>query len=236
MEIKLDRVTKKYNGETVIDDLSGVFKTGGRYLLRGASGAGKTTLLRIIAGLEKPDSGAVTISYGRSGAGSSCFGSISSAAEDIDAQNGAARFKAASSGQSYKEYRQALKSVRLGMVFQEDRLCAEIDAADNIRIVNPDISRSVIDSELRRLLPDEDLEKPVSRLSGGMMRRVAIIRACIGERDIYLLDEPFTGLDSSNAFRAAEYIEEKTKNGILILTTHTEKYADAIKGMDVISI
>ena len=49
--------------------------------------------------------------------------------------------------------------------------------------------------ELARLLPEECLNRPVSTLSGGMKRRVAVARALLIPSHILLMDEPFTGMD-----------------------------------------
>lgn len=201
MVLDLKGITKKYNGETVLEDVSMSFETGKRYLLKGVSGAGKTTLIRLIMGLEEPDAGLISIHNG--------------------------------SGSSFRDYKKSLKTVRFGTVFQEDRLCENKDALTNIRIVNPGLSRDDIMSGLDRLLPKEDINKPVSELSGGMKRRVSLIRACAIDRDIYLLDEPFTGLDSENAIRAAGYIDEKTRGGILIITSHTESVLSHISDLKI---
>ena len=201
MVLDLKGITKKYNGETVLEDVSMSFETGKRYLLKGVSGAGKTTLIRLIMGLEEPDAGLIAIHNG--------------------------------SGSSFRDYKKSQKTVRFGTVFQEDRLCENKDALTNIRIVNSGLSRDDIMSELDRLLPKEDINKPVSELSGGMKRRVSLIRACAIDRDIYLLDEPFTGLDSENAIRAAGYIDEKTRGGILIITSHTESVLSHISDLKI---
>ena len=201
MVLDLKGITKKYNGEIVLEDVSMSFETGKRYLLKGVSGAGKTTLIRLIMGLEEPDAGLIAIHNG--------------------------------SGSSFRDYKKSQKTVRFGTVFQEDRLCENKDALTNIRIVNSGLSRDDIMSELDRLLPKEDINKPVSELSGGMKRRVSLIRACAIDRDIYLLDEPFTGLDSENAIRAAGYIDEKTRGGILIITSHTESVLSHISDLKI---
>lgn len=59
MPITLDKISKSYSGKTVIDNLSAVIPDTGITLITGASGAGKTTLLKIIAGLERADSGEI---------------------------------------------------------------------------------------------------------------------------------------------------------------------------------
>ncbi|MCR4608848.1 MAG: ATP-binding cassette domain-containing protein [Eubacterium sp.] len=218
MVLELKKITKKYNGETVLDDVSLTFETGKRYLIRGVSGAGKTTLIRIILGLEEPDAGHISIR------------TDSSSTETDTREYGSDEKKL------LRDYRKNLKNIRFGTVFQEDRLCEEQNAVTNIHITSPGISKEEIISELGKLLPDEDVDKPVSELSGGMKRRVSLVRACVAKRDIYLLDEPFTGLDSENAERAARYIDEKTRDGILILTTHTEGFTGCIEGLDIIKL
>ena len=73
---------------------------------------------------------------------------------------------------------------------------------------------------LSRLLPPEALDKPVCQLSGGMRRRVALVRTMEAEGTVCLLDEPFTGLDEENRLRAAAYIEEKGKDRTVLIATH----------------
>ena len=59
MTIRLEHLTKSYNGKLLFEDLSGEFRSGEHLLLNSPSGSGKTTLLRIILGFEKPDAGRV---------------------------------------------------------------------------------------------------------------------------------------------------------------------------------
>ena len=60
--MKLDHVSKSYQGRTVLRDFSLELPNRGFCCILGPSGAGKTTLLRLMAGLEQPDSGTVTVS------------------------------------------------------------------------------------------------------------------------------------------------------------------------------
>ena len=55
--IKLDNVTRRFGDKTVLSDLSFTLPDKGIFALMGPSGSGKTTLLRLLAGLDKPDSG-----------------------------------------------------------------------------------------------------------------------------------------------------------------------------------
>jgi NitT/TauT family transport system ATP-binding protein len=68
---------------------------------------------------------------------------------------------------------------------------------------------------------DKDLvHKPVSKLSGGQKRRVAIVRAMIKEADFYCLDEPLKGLDENTKLKVIEYIKKRTKNKTLLIISH----------------
>lgn len=70
---------------------------------------------------------------------------------------------------------------RVSMLFQEDRLCEEYDAIKNVELVCG--NRKQASEALLKLLEPESLEKPCSSLSGGMKRRVALVRAMEAEAD-----------------------------------------------------
>ena len=107
-----------------------------------------------------------------------------------------------------------------GVVFQENRLCEAFTPVQNVVMVNRKNSAKVAREELLRLLPADCLDKPVSQLSGGMKRRVAIVRACCIPSDMLILDEPFTGLDSENRNKVIEYIRQKQGRNPLLITAH----------------
>lgn len=104
------------------------------------------------------------------------------------------------------------------MVFQEDRLCLDYCAVKNVELVtgNPHQAKAA----LEELLEPEALEKPCRELSGGMKRRVALVRAMEAESEYVLLDEPFTGMDADTRARAEEYIRKKQKGRMVVLVTH----------------
>ncbi len=109
---------------------------------------------------------------------------------------------------------------RFGAVFQEDRLFEDFDAVTNLRLTARSARREDIRAELLKLLPEDALSKPVSSLSGGQRRRVAIVRAVMSPGDALVMDEPFAGLDAENARRAMEYIRENALSRPLILAVH----------------
>ncbi len=104
------------------------------------------------------------------------------------------------------------------VLFQEDRLIENMSVSGNLRAVSDDRAKAEgILSELG-LLSDKD--KKVRELSGGMKRRVAIARMLLMDGDLYLLDEPFTGLDDDTKEKTAETIRKRLEGKTLIVVTH----------------
>ena len=81
-----------------------------------------------------------------------------------------------------------------------------------------------------QLLPKEAPLKPVREYSGGMKRRVALVRAMAADSEIVLLDEPFTGLDSQNSKKAAEYILSEQRGRTVISVTHDMEMVQNARG------
>jgi len=104
------------------------------------------------------------------------------------------------------------------MVFQEDRLCEDYCAVKNVELVMGDAGRAK--EALGLLLERDALHKPCSQLSGGMKRRVALVRAMEADSDCVLLDEPFTGMDAATRGMAERYIRERRNGRTLIIASH----------------
>ena len=121
---------------------------------------------------------------------------------------------------------------RLSAVFQEDRLCENVGAVSNIRLVNPSVTKKQAQEMLDAVGLDEEdvLHKPVSKLSGGQRRRVAILGAVAVDCDVMLLDEPFKGLDEETRTRVMSYFARQVRGKTVILVTHDWREADFLKG------
>ncbi len=107
-----------------------------------------------------------------------------------------------------------------GAVFQEDRLCEEFSAADNVAMIFRHPDREMIRRELSRILPGDSLDKPVCELSGGMRRRVCIVRACLRPSQFLVMDEPFNGLDAETRRHCIDYIKERQGSRTLLIASH----------------
>lgn len=104
------------------------------------------------------------------------------------------------------------------MVFQEDRLCEDYSAVKNVEMVTGSPREAA--GALGKLLEEDALYKPCRLLSGGMRRRVALVRAMEADSEYVLLDEPFAGMDAITRRRAEEYIRERQRGRILVIATH----------------
>lgn len=116
-------------------------------------------------------------------------------------------------------------------VFQENRLCEDFSPLDNVMLaVRGAMSRELAYKELCRLLPEESVLRPAGTLSGGMKRRVAILRALLAPSCGILMDEPFTGLDDDTKDVVISYIKEKAADKLLLVATHQEEDIAALGG------
>ena len=108
---------------------------------------------------------------------------------------------------------------RCSMVFQENRLCGEYSALQNVTLVTEDGKRAK--EALTFLLGRENIYEACDRLSGGMKRRVALVRAMEADAEVVLLDEPFTGMDAETRRLAETYIRDRQCGRTLIIATHS---------------
>ena len=124
----------------------------------------------------------------------------------------------------------------ISCMFQEDRLIHDLSAIDNVRIVlRGKNNRDEISNNLLSILPDDSLDMPVSSLSGGMKRRVALARALSYPGKLIILDEPFTGLDKDTKLNVIDYILKMRNNRTLLITTHGTDDANLL-GAEIIKL
>ena len=129
-----------------------------------------------------------------------------------------------------KGKREGRSARKISAVFQEDRLCENLSAASNIRLV---CAKTISDRELeeayKAVALTEVWQKPVRELSGGMRRRVSILRALLADSDCVIMDEPLRGLDEKTRIKTIDYILKKTEGKTLIFVTHEEQEAVWLK-------
>jgi len=116
-------------------------------------------------------------------------------------------------------------------VFQEDRLCESFNAISNIRLVcDRKVNTDKIISHLKKIGLKDSLDQPVSEFSGGMKRRVAIVRSILAKSDVLFLDEPFKGLDVETKKDAMQYLRDNMQGKTVIMVTHSIEEVKALHG------
>lgn len=123
-----------------------------------------------------------------------------------------------------------LEDKRVAVVFQENRLFEQQDAFTNIRAVcKRPLSNELLAAEFDKIGLTDYNGKPVAELSGGMKRRVAILRALMADdSNLILMDEPFKGLDEALKLQVMQYVKEKTQGKTVIFVTHDKDESVAL--------
>lgn len=189
----------------ILADVSFQFEAGKSYAITGVSGSGKSTLLHMLAGLEKPTSGAVFFD-----------------GQDID------KF----TEQQVDEYLN--KSVGIGFQdpFLIKELNVWQNVALKSFQINLDSKKKAEDLLRKFSLQEKSCEYPHT-LSGGQLQRVSILRALYNSPKFLLLDEPTGNLDAKHADELVNFIlkcKEEWNIG-LIISTHDSSVASK---MDVV--
>lgn len=125
--------------------------------------------------------------------------------------------------------------LRISAVFQEDRLCENLTAGANLRLVaGRRLSRERAARELAEVGLDGCESKPVRELSGGMKRRVALLRALLAEYDVLFLDEPFKGLDEETKLAVMDYTKRMTSGKTVVFVTHDKEESRRLADEEII--
>ena len=193
--IEFQSVSFSYGTRSVLREITFRIEGKERVAILGGSGEGKTTALRLILGLLSPDSGRILID-----------------GEDV-------------TDKSEEELREV--RVKFSIVFQDGALFDSLSVKENVAFCLREYTRmseEEIDAKVRSLLARVGMENAMDlmpeELSGGMQRRVAIMRSLAAfEPEMFLYDEPVSGLDPVNAgiiYRLMTELSEEGKGFIMV--------------------
>jgi phospholipid/cholesterol/gamma-HCH transport system ATP-binding protein len=203
--VRLDRITKSFADQRVLDDLTLQIPYGAGVCILGRSGTGKSVLLKHIVGLLRPDSGRVFV------AGHDVTDMASHELARVRPQIGflfqnAALFDSITVGEN--------------VAFPMRRHTA---------LAHEEIRRRALD-KLRQVGMERDFEKMPAELSGGMRKRAGLARAMALDPPILLADEPSAGLDPiTSAEIDALLLDVKRNQGTtLVVVTHNVPSARTI--------
>lgn len=112
-------------------------------------------------------------------------------------------------------------------VFQEDRLLENFTVEENLKLVS-DLPVEELKKECSILLGEKEFSQKVREFSGGMKRRVSILRALLTSSEVIFMDEPFKGLDAELKEKVIRYTLEKKKDRTLFVVTHDTSEAEQL--------
>jgi ABC-2 type transport system ATP-binding protein len=189
--IRVQQLRKLYNDKAAVDGLDLTVERGSFFGFLGPNGAGKTTTIRMLTGLAIPTGGSIELF-----------------------------------GLPMPERALEIKS-RIGLVPDESLLFDGLTGAEFLEFVGRmyRLERAVARERARELLALFELDsagrKLIGEYSRGMRKRVAMSAALIHRPDLFLMDEPFEGVDAVGARLMKELLMEQVSRGATVfLTSH----------------
>lgn len=217
------RVSKSYNKQPVIKDISLSYFYGAKIGVLGLNGSGKSTLLRIMAGVDKEFNGEANLSEGYS------VGYLEQEPQLDD--NKTVREVVKEGVQEvvdllaeFEEINNAFADPDCDMDKLLERQAKVQDALDAADAWDLDSRLELAEEALRCPAPDT----PIKVLSGGEKRRVALCRLLLRKPDILLLDEPTNHLDAETVGWLEQHLQRY--QGTVIAVTHDRYFLDNVAG------
>ena len=191
--VALDHVIAGYGRRTALSDVSLTVAQGSLLAVIGPNGAGKSTLLKLIAGLIRPVSGQITVLGGPPGSAARSIAYLPQA-EAVDWELPVTVREVVTMG----------RYARLGFGHDPGKL-------DRERVL----------AALETVGMTDAVDRQIGALSGGQRRRVFLARAIAADPELYLLDEPVTGVDARTQEDLMDVLEAEARAGkTVIATTH----------------
>jgi len=200
MKVELRNVTKAFGANRVLDEVSFVAEFDHTLALVGPSGGGKSTLLRLLAGLDRPDSGTLLV-------------------------DGVAL---ARSEEALRQYRRTIGIVFQAYnlfphLSARDNVLLPLVEVHGFSKTDAGVRA---DDVLQRFQLADHAHKQPGLLSGGQRQRVAIARALAIDPKFLLLDEPTSALDPEMTAEVLDVIAELRESGKpIVLVTHEMGFA-----------
>ncbi len=170
IRLEVRGLSKSYNGQPVLRELSFAVEPGEVFVIMGPSGSGKTVLLKHLIGLETPDAGEILLE-----------------GEPVGPPETLSRHRVAMVFQSGALLNSLTVAENVGLYLAEHRLKPPAEI------------RRIVSEKLARLGLAGTEDRLPAELSGGMKKRVAIARALVIEPQLIFYDEPTSELDPLSA-------------------------------------
>lgn len=211
--LTIDNISKSYSEKILFNNLSLGINEGDKIGVIGINGTGKSTLLKIIAGVEVPDEGKLTI-------GNSVR--IEYLSQNPDFDNEATVLEQVFNGsnavmQVIRDYEKALQNSE-----DHEKLVALSHRMDALNAWS-------IESDAKTILTKlgiSNFEDKVGILSGGQKKRIALASALINPADLLILDEPTNHMDNDTISWLEQFLNKR--KGALLMITHDRYFLDRV--------
>lgn len=216
--LSVENISKTFADKPLFAGLSFGLEEGEKRALIARNGAGKSTLLKIIAGIEKADSGIIScrnglrIGYLDQQPGFNPLQTVLQAALGVSNPM----------TDAIREYEKCILHQDDSSSQNHDRLQQAISRMDETHAWSYEARMKQILGRLNL----HDLEQVVSTLSGGQLKRLALAHTLIEEPDLYLLDEPTNHLDTDMVEWLEDFLRRST--AALLMITHDRYFLDNI--------
>ncbi len=225
--IALNNIGVEFSARPLFSNMSFVINKNDKIALAGKNGAGKSTLLKILAGLQSPTTGSVSMPNGLTigylpqqmktaddttliEETRKALAGVNAMKEEIDALNNRLAEITDYDGEEYQKIFDRLD-------YLNNRIA--IEGADN---VDAEIERTLMGLGFRR----EDFNRPTSEFSGGWRMRIELAKILLLKPDVLLLDEPTNHLDIESIQWLEQFINTKAK--AVVLVSHDRAFMDNV--------
>jgi putative ABC transport system ATP-binding protein len=201
--VQLENVTKRYDSDVApaVSEVSLTVEAGDAVAIMGPSGSGKSTLLNLMAGMDRPTRGSVTVAGQR---------------VDRLSETGVARFRRRQVGMIFQFFN----------LLDDMTVADNVLLPAQLAGMPAGQARARVDELLVALRIAERKDAYPARLSGGERQRVAIARALVNRPAVLLADEPTGAVDSATGDEIGELLLDLNSSGqTLILVTHNPDLA-----------
>ncbi len=197
--VEIKGLVKRFGDFTAVNSINLEIKEGEIFGILGPNGAGKTTTINMILGLLVPSSGTIKIN-----------------------------------GLDISRHGHEVKNM-MGLMTQETVVDNDLTARENLEIFADlyHVPKDQVEKRIQEALEEAELvdfaNKKAGTFSGGMQRRLSLVKSMIQHPNLLILDEPTTGLDIQNRVNMWKHIRDLVKTGVtIILTTQYLEEADEL--------
>lgn len=226
--LSVENLKVEFGVKPLFEDVSFVVNDKERVCLVGRNGAGKSTLLKIIAGLQQPTSGVVSLSQDATigylpqvmkvsdtqtliEETETAFGHLKSMQDEYDKINAKLL--------DYEDYESAeyIALIDKASVLQEKLQMSGVNS------FKADVERTLLGLGFKR----EDFDRPTSEFSGGWRMRIELAKILLQKPDVLLLDEPTNHLDIESILWFENFLRKESKSSV-ILVSHDRAFLNNV--------